>query len=56
MVNIPHGQMLKKEFLKDNFLLLFFSDNLASNLKLLANDTSLFLVVQDITLREKFKR
>ena len=57
MVNIPHGQLLKQEFLKDQFLVLFFlifindlSGNLISNPKLFANDTSLFSVVQDITL------
>ena len=58
MVNIFHGQVLKQEFLKDQLLVIFFflivindlSDNLVLNPKLFANDTSLFLVVQDITL------
>ena len=58
MVNIFHGQVLKQEFLKDQFLVIFFflivindlSDNLVLNPKLFADDTSLFLVVQDITL------
>ena len=57
MVDIPHGQLLKQEFLKDQFLALFFlifindlSGNLISNPKLFANDTSLFSVLQDITL------
>ena len=50
--------MLKQEFLKDQLLVIFFflivindlSDNLVLNPKLFADDTSLFLVVQDITL------
>ena len=58
MVNIFHEQVLKQEFLKDQFLVIFFflivindlSDNLVLNPKLFADDTSLFLVVQDITL------
>ena len=58
MVNIFHGQVLKQEFLKDQLLVIFFflivindlSDNLVLNPKLFADDTSLFLVVQDITL------
>ena len=58
MVNIFHGQVLKQEFLKDQFLVIFFflivindlSDNLVLNPKLFADDTFLFLVVQDITL------
>ena len=61
MVNIPHGQVLKQEFLKDQFLVLFFflifvhnlSDNLISNPKLFADDASVILVVQDITLSAK---
>ena len=58
MVNIFHGQVLKQEFLKDQLLVIFFflivindlSDNLVLNPKLFADDTFLFLVVQDITL------
>ena len=58
MVNIFHGQVLKQEFLRDQLLVIFFflivindlSDNLVLNPKLFADDTSLFLVVQDITL------
>ena len=58
MVNIFHGQVLKQEFLKDQLFVIFFflivindlSDNLVLNPKLFADDTSLFLVVQDITL------
>ena len=60
MVNIPHGQVLKQEFLKDQFLVLFLLvfindlfDNLISNPKLFPDDTSLFSVVQDITLSAK---
>ena len=61
MVNILPGQVLKKEFLKNQFLVLFFilifidelSDILVSNPKLFADDASLFLVVQDITLPGK---
>ena len=60
MVNIPHGQALKQEILKDQFLVFFFSlifidlsDNLISNTKLFADDTSLFSVVQNITLSAK---
>ena len=60
MVNIPHGKALKQEILKDQFLVFFFSlifidlsDNLISNTKLFADDTSLFLVVQNITLSAK---
>ena len=61
MVNILHGQVFKQGFLKDQLLVLFFflifiidiSDNLVSNLKLFADDTSLFSVVQDITLSVK---
>ena len=57
MVSILHGQVLKQEFLKDQswsfFFLIFIndaSDNLVSNPKLFADDTSLFWVVQNITL------
>ena len=60
MVNILHGQVLKQEFLKEQLLALFFSifiddlsDNLISNTKLFADDTSFFSVVQDITLSVK---
>ena len=61
MVNIPHGKALKQEILKDQFLVFFFSlifindlsDNLISNPKLSADDTSLFLVFQNITLSAK---
>ena len=61
MVNIPHGKALKQEILKDQFLVFFFSlifindlsDNLISNPKLFADVTSLFSVVQDITLSAK---
>ena len=60
MVNIPPGQVLKQEFLKDQFLVLFLLvfindlfDNLISNPKLFPDDTSLFSVVQDITLSAK---
>ena len=49
MVNIFHGQILQQKLLKDQFLVLFFlifindlSDNLVSNPKLFADDTSLF--------------
>ena len=52
MVNILHGQVLKQEFLKEQLLALFFSifiddlsDNLISNTKLFADDTSFFSVV-----------
>ena len=45
MVNIFPGQVLKQEFLKDQFLVLFFfifindlSDNLVSNPELFADD------------------
>ena len=62
MVNIPHGKVLKQEYIKDQFLVLFFSlifindlsDNLISNPKLFADNTSiLFSVVQNITLSAK---
>ena len=61
MVNISHGQALKQQILKDQFLVFFFSlifindlsDNLISNPKLFAIDTSLFSVVQNITLSAK---
>ena len=60
MVNIPHGQVLKQEFLRDQLLVLFLLvfindlfDNLISNPKLFPDDTSQFSVVQDITLSVK---
>ena len=56
MVNIRHGQMSKWEYLTGQFLLLllFLSyindlpDGLNSNVKLSADDTSLFSVVHNI--------
>ena len=53
-----HGQVLKQEFLKDHPLsfLIYINDvseYLVSNPKLLADNTSLFSVVQDITLSVK---
>ena len=58
MVNIYHGQALKQEFLKDQFLVLFFfsifiNDSSISNPKLFAGDTSLFSLVQGIILSAK---
>ena len=58
MINILHGQVLKQEFLNSwsSFFLTFINDlfdNLFSNPKLFADGTSLFSVVQEITLSAK---
>ena len=58
MVNILHGQagVPQRSILGPLFFLKFIndlSDNLVSNPKLLADDTSLFSILQDITLSAK---
>ena len=58
MVNILHGQagVSQRSILGPLFFLKFIndlSDNLVSNPKLLADDTSLFSILQDITLSAK---
>ena len=61
MVNIFHGQVLKQEFLKDQFLVIFFflivindlSDNLVLNPKLFADDTSLSFWLSRILLYQQ---
>ena len=60
MVRILYGQILKQEFLKDQFLALFFliyikdlSENLVSNPKLFADNTVSLSVFQGIALSAK---
>ena len=57
MVNIRHGEMSKQTYVKGQFLVLYFflifiidlPNGLNSNVKLFADDTSLFSVVDNIT-------
>ena len=54
MVKIFHGQMLKHEFLKDQFKysLVTFLETFFSNPKLFAGDTYLLSVLREITYLE----